>query len=717
MAEQASPFNLEDPRDAETDEDIFKEAKEFLAQVIDTESANRTQAIQAWNFRDGEQWPADLTANRGPERLQMTINHTDVMVTRIENNIKQQRPRIKCHPVGDGADIEKAKTVNGLVRHIENYSKASVAYDTGVSSSLTIGWGYWRIIPEYIDGMSFDQELKIVAVPNTFTVYRDPDSVLPDGSDSMRYAVTEMVLRTKYKRMYPDAKNVEWSQVGLGEGDLEWENKDQIRLCEYFRIIEKPQMLFKMIDQSTRFRSDFAPGVLKAALDNPSAYGFAVDLKGEAIKRRSFKRQVQWKRINGREVVDKRDLPGKYIPIIAVQGNTLHMNGKTRRSGKIKNMMEPARAVNYWTTMFTERLALTPQAPWVTAEGQTTDHPEWDQANRKPYSQLVYKPVMWEGTLVPAPQRQQPAGVEAGMMEAGQSAEHTLMAIAGMPHEPGQDSAGQVVSGKAIERRQDLADDNNYQYYDNQTISIAFTGTILVDLIPYYYDTPRQQRIIGEDGVPTIVAINESMPDGSKKNDLSVGKYDIVMDTGPGYDTKRQEGSEALTSMLATPMGEVITKAAPDIVMRSYDFPYADEIADRLLPQSPEGMKKAMAELPKQAQAIVQSLQGQLQQAGQHIQQLEADLKYGLTKSLHEQATKLQIENLRDNRAEQDTHTDAFTKIEDTHTEAQTALSVAEINTGGKILQSHVTAAHDKEAAKALAANAEKVERSNGAAK
>jgi len=52
-------------------------------------------------------------------------------VRRVVNNMRQQRPRIKVHPVGDGADITKAKCDRRLDRHIENFSQAAIAYDTG----------------------------------------------------------------------------------------------------------------------------------------------------------------------------------------------------------------------------------------------------------------------------------------------------------------------------------------------------------------------------------------------------------------------------------------------------------------------------------------------------------------------------------------------------------------------------------------------------------
>lgn len=688
--------------------------------VIDHESDNRSRGINALNFRDGEQWEQPMLQSR-PDRLNITINHTDTLVTRIENNLKQQRPRIKCHPLND-ADVDKALLVSGIVRDIENRSQASVAYDAGASMALTMGWGYWRVMNFYVDEASFEQELRIVPIRNPFTVYKDPASVLPDGSDAMRYIVSEKIKRTKFKQLYPKAKNIEFSDMGIGDGDSEWESRDEIRLAEYYRIVEKPEWLYKL-DGHTVFESDFAPGEhARIATLSPtmlSAAGFALDDTGKPMRRRSFRRQVEWYRLNGREVVEKRDPPGLYIPIVLVQGNVLDVNGKIRRKGMVENMMVPARLCNYAESSIHERLGLAPKAPWIAFEGVIEGHPEWHTANQTNQSVLVGKAVTGpNGETLPLPQRTQPASLEQGYTEAMQLAEHHLMAIAGMPHEPGQDSEGEVVSGKAIQQRRALADDAHYQYYDNQTISIAFTGRILFDLIPYYYSTEREQRIIGEDGVPKIVWLNQKVEGQEhKNNDMTIGEYDVVMDTGPGYDTKRLEGAEALTNLMGTPMGEIVAKAAPDIVMRSYDFPYAEEIADRLLPQSPEGMKKALEQLPKQAQNIVQAYQQQMAQLQQHIQQLEADLKYGLTKTLHQDATKLSIEQLHDHRAEQDTATDAHVKYEDTHTKAQAHLQGIEMQVAGKIIDTHVGGKYDEAARKDELKAAEKAEKSNGAAK
>ena len=280
----------------------------------------------------------------------------------------------------------------------------------------------------------------------------------------------------------------------------------------------------------------------------------------------------------------------------------------------------------------------------------------------------------------------------------------------------GQIEPEEVISGIALRQRQALSDIGHFQYYDNQTMAIAHTGEILLDLIPYYYSTQRMQRIIGEDGVPQMVKINEKVMDPQSqaisevKNNLTVGRYDVVMDTGPGYETKRQEGQEAVIDLLKTPLAEPIVKVGADLIVRNMDFAGADDLADRLLPTNPQGMQKAIQQLPKEAQGIVMALQQQLNQAQQVIQQQALELKY-----------KGGIEQMKEREETRRAHLTAETKVHDTQTRAATELTrahidsvtkrdVAEIQVGGKIIDTHVGGHYEMEAAKHAEKVAEKAE-------
>lgn len=686
--------------DALSDQDIFQECADRLQICDSAESENRIRGLQALQFRDGSQWDADIAnARKIDNRPALTINHTDTFCARVENTLKQQRPRIKVHPVGGGVQVEDAKVVNGLIRHIEVLSNSSIAYDTGGVSAINIGWGYWRIVSEYCDSKSFDQELKIKPIRNTFTVYMDPTSVMPAGEDQQWCILTEKMKRREYKRKYPKAENSEWKSDGAGDDSLDWESKEEIRLAEYYRIHEVNDVLYRLEDGNTILKSELPS---ESSMEQ-AGIKFALDAKGQPIQRPTTRKAVQWFRLNGKTIVDRREIPGRFIPVIRCQGNALDLNGKVKRKGMVENLMDPARMFNYWRTAQTERYALAPKAPWVVAEGQIEGQPEWHSANQKAYSVLVYKPIAGPDgvTMIPPPQRQAPAQVEAGMSEAASGAEHDLMAVAGMPQENPEISARVVSGNKYLARRQGMQDLTHFQYYDNQTLAIMWTGLVLLEQIPFFYDTERMQRIIGDDGVPQMTKINERVIDPTTqailavKNNLKLGQYDIVMDTGPGYQTKREEGTEQMMNLLDSPLGEPIVKVGSDLIVRNMDFNGADDLADRLVTTTPEGMKKAVEGLPKQAQAIVGALQQQIQGLQDTVQKQALEIKYRAT-----------IEEAKVHAGREKAHMDDDTKRHGQELVAHTSLAVAGIHGATQLLNTNTEASHDRRAARELIDNA-----------
>jgi hypothetical protein len=710
---------------AVTNQEVFLEADERLRISVEAMGENSKKAIEALEFEDGDQWPTDLAnMRRIDKRPTLTINLTRSMVRRVCNNMRQQRPRIKVHPVGDGARVEDAKVVSGLIRHIETLSNASVAYDTGGESAVKIGWGYWRILAEYVDEMSRDQELKIRAIRNTLTVYDDPVCQLPTGQDREWVFLTEEMGRQKYKRKYPKAKNAEWRRGQSGDTGHLWESKEKIRLAEYYRIQKTPEYLHYLTDGTTLFEKDYQR--LREPLE---AIGITreVDPEGKNPSgRMSHRREVQWFRLNGVQVVEKRTLPGRWIPVVRCLGNILDLNGQIRMRGMVADLMDSNRMLNYWATCETEIVALAPRNPWVAAEGQLDGHPEWKDLNQKPYSVAIYNivhanPDDPNSPVLPPPQRTEAVQVPAGIVNARQSAKQDLMELAGMPHEPGRDTPGVVVSGKALRERQALSDIGHFQYYDNQTMAISFTGEILLEQIPHYYSESRMQRIIGEDGVPQMVGINQKVIDPQTqaikevKNNVTVGRFDVVMDTGPGYETKRQEQAELTVDLLKIgPMAEVAVKTGADLLFRNFGM---DDMADRLTASNPEGLKKAIAELPKEAQSIVLALQAQLKQAQQVIQQQALEIKYKTNIEQGWMAVERDKTQTNATTKLHDTSIRAQTDVFDTHVKSTTARDVAEINAGAKLLDTHAQAGHDKEAAQIALKAAEKAEnKSNGAA-
>ena len=699
---------------AVSEKDIFEEARDRLQLAVADESDNRSAAKDDLLFKEGKQWDDPVYTSASMESPELTINLTDALVRRVVNNMKQQRPRGKAHPVGDGASIEIADVINGIGRHIEYRSEASVAYDTAGEMAVTCGWGYWRVVSEYVSPDSFDQDIRILPIRNIFTVYMDPGALMPTASDADWCLVTIKMKRTEYKRLYPSMENGSWTDVG-SKDRIDWEDKEEIRLAEYFRVREKSEKLYLLTDSTgnefPRFKSEMpSPESLAAA-------GLVV-----SDERDSSRREVQWFRLNGTKVVERAIIPGTWIPIIRCEGNAVDIDGKIMRRGMVRAMQDPARMVNYGEVAKIKRLGLTPQAPWVAAEGQLDGHPEWTNNNREPVPVLTYRPVTIQTdqgeALLPRPERQQPAGLEAGFAEFTNGMRSNLLAVAGMPNDPGQDMTGQVVSGKAIQRRQGLSDQSHYQYYDNQVLAIAHTWRIILEWIPHYYSEKRMQRIIGEDGMPKMVTINDKVTENGVtqvKNDVTVGRYDVVMDTGPGYDTKREEGSDAMLQLMQSgPLAELIAKNGADLLFRSIDHPYMQELADRLVALTPEGLEGVMEQLPERAKSVVRALGSEVQQLKQQLQQMEMEAKYRIAPA-HLAAT-VKAHDVEESNKTKRQDTDKWVEQErfEAILDSKTKLADTEIKAGASLMNTHAEAEHHRAEAERMIKQADSAEGSNG---
>lgn len=696
--------------DAISAKSIFLEAKDRLHLAITAETDNRNDAKYAMHFREGtNHWDEAPTATTASmDEPELVINLTDMFVTRVENNIREQRPRGKCHPVGDGAQIEIADVINGIGRHVEVRSEAGVAYDLAAKCALTAGWGYFRLIAEFVGPKSFQKDLRILPIRNIFTVYMDPGAIMPSGCDQTWCLISIKQKLSEYRRKNPSAEATNWAD--LAKDSDEWHNKEEIRLAEYFRIREKEEKLFLLRgpdgSEFTRYKSEMPSDASIAAA--------GLKIEGD---RDSSKRQIEWFLLNGTEVRKREQLPGTWIPVFRVEGNVTDIDGDVKRRGMVKGMQDAQRMVDYGEVSKIKRLGLAPKAPWVAAEGQLTGHPEWDNANTQSYSVLTYKPITISTAqgdqLLPPPVRQPPAQLEAGFADFTNGMRSNLLALAGMPNEPGQDTTGQVVSGKALRRRDKLSDQAHYQYYDNLTLAIAQLWRVMVEWIPHYFpEKGRIQRIIGEDSTPKMVTLNQAEEsEGVKRirNDLSVGRYDVVMDTGPGYETKREEGAETLTNLLSVPaLAELIAKIGADLVLRSIDHPYMQELADRIAALTPKGLEDVMAQLPDRAKSIVRSLAAQLQQAQQTITQLQGDLKYGITKAHLAATVKAHDTERRSEQAERDTSVRAHTEIARENIAGAVDVFVKGMEHG------HDERMAEKEAARMLEAG-EKADKGNGA--
>ena len=644
------------PAKSSGDDDKMATMRHRLQIAQSAYSDSREDELDDLRFMAGSpdnqwQWPADVLATRGAVQGQtinarpcLTINKLPQHVRMVTNEQRQNRPSGKVIPADDNADIQVAEVLNGVVRHIEYMSDADVAYDTACDNQVTYGEGYIRLLTEYCNDETFDKDIRIGRVRNSFSVYMDPTIQDPCGADAEWCFITEDILKTEYERMFPDATPIStlYSQGVGDQGISSWLQEDTIRIAEYFYKTYEPATLHLYPDNQTAFA--------RTPLDKQ-----LMALFGKPIRSRSVQRtKVMWMKTNGFDVLDEREWPGKWIPVVRVIGNEWEVDGRMHISGLVRNAKDAQRMYNYWTSQEAEMLALAPKAPFIGYGGQFEGYEQqWKTANTTNWPYLEVNPDVTDGAgnVLPLPQRAPPPLPQTGLIQAKMGAADDIKGTTGQ-YDASLGIGGNERSAKAIIAREKQGDVGTYHYVDNLARAVRHITRQIVDLIPKIYDTQRIARIIGVDGDVNMVKFNPTQqepvkeirgPDGSlieKIYNPGVGTYDVMVTTGPGYMTKRQEALDAMSQILqANPQ---LWTVAGDLFIKNMDWPGAQEMAARFKKildpkvlsegdQSPEMMAaqqqiEAMTQELNRVTDILQNIQDSTEQQKVEIDRYKSEI-------------------------------------------------------------------------------------------
>jgi hypothetical protein len=207
-------------------------------------------------------------------------------------------------------------------------------------------------------------------------------------------------------------------------------------------------------------------------------------------------------------------------------------------------------------------------------------------------------------------------------------------------------------SGRAILTRQREGDVSTFHFLDNLARAIRHTGRVLIDLIPHVYTGARVIRVLGPEGTVSKVPLNAPVMDrgdqpglaepGQTQNpalagapggqpeapapqvyNFTMGKYDLAVETGPSFTTRREEAAAQMTELI-----RAFPAAAPvlgDLLAKNLDWPGADEIAKRLQALNPAAQQgNPNPEMARMGQMI--------QQLTAHLKALQADKSLELQK-------------------------------------------------------------------------------------
>ena len=616
-------------------EDVLKALK--ASQDADHDRREKIREVQDFLNAPNGQWEPEIYS-RFDGKPRYTFDQCNPVVQAIWGEMAQNDFDIRVKPAGSDATKELAKLYDGLIRNIETMSNAARVYASAGKKGIKYGFAAWRIVQDWADVDAFDQDLFIKEIQNAVDrLWFDASATQQDMSDAEFGFILDTVSKDEYARRWPDGS---MQSICTDSSGATYAHKaEKITVGEF--LYKKPitKTLCLMSDGSVLSTED-----AEAAAEK----GLTVE---RTRKRKTYK--VCSRFFDGKDWLDKeKDTVFDHLPIIPVYANFEINEEKVIYFGAIEHLMDAQRVYNYTESRKVEEVALSPKEKTMMTVAQAKNHEatlSTMNTNNNPVQ--FYNHVDGQ----PAPYKTGGPQMNAGLSEVSQSMAANIERSSGVFGVNPTNNKG-LQSGVALERLENRGQIGTFEYFAAQEVAINRTAQILVHAIPKVYDTPRQQRVLNEDGSFDLVDLNKQQLNPNtgqveKLNDLSIGIYDVTCTIGPAFKNRQQETVKAINELAA--IDPSIMGQGKDILLNNIDAVGMDLLAARaregmvlqgLIPESQmtdeeKEMMAMRAQQPQQpspemvlaqaeaAKAEADMLNAQLKAEDQKIKLIEAETK------------------------------------------------------------------------------------------
>jgi hypothetical protein len=578
----------------DTTKEIKQELRKLKPEDLDEEFIEKVleqyhNSYRAWEhvfaqynddqrFANGEQWDAKIAAALTKQGLSvLTYNALPSKIKYIVNNARANTPAIKTNPVSNSANLNTAKVYDGIIKHLQYKYNAKHAYINALSGIVIGGIGAWKVLPCITED---GYDIRIERIIDPTSVVLDPAAIQAQDFSTGKFCfVRNWMAKTEFKRLYPKATSTEPIQ-GSKSGMF---TRESICVLEYW-----------CLNEDTKCWEQYF--------------------------------------LSGNEVLECNTLyKGRYNPIIFLTGEEKHIEGDHEYKGIVRDVRDMQIMLNLSKSKTADYIARSTNIQWMATVKQLGDYmPIWQGANTSGVAVLPYNP-----DTAGAPIRLEPPAPPVGFMQASAEADADIRAAIGIRDPLAEVPTSQ--SGKAISLQIAQGNIGTFEYMDKLNEAIKLTGTVLVDLIPHYFNYPHIREIMGLDGNISTVPLNQVYLDNEEEvmHDLAEGKYSVTISEGASYESQRDEAKDMLLECSKT-YPEFMSLAG-DIVFRNMNFEGSQEIAARLQAAIPpnilaasnatNGDKNSQQQVLtanlNQAQAQLQQMQLDMQQQGQQLQALQ----------------------------------------------------------------------------------------------
>lgn len=502
----------------------------------------------------GAQWEG--LEEQFANRPRFEVNKTYLSLLRIINEYRNNRISVDFVSRDGSENDDLADTCDGLYRADEQDSNAEEAYDNAFEEGTAGGFGAWRLRACYENDDDDDDDRQRIRIEPIFdadtSVYFDLDAKRADKADAKRAWLIYSMPCADYKEEYGDDP-ASWPKDNLTT-EFDWATPDVVYLAEYYEVEEKKETVHVYMTTENERVTYTDDDLEEDEVQEEILLSQSVKVKEKKVKRRRVHKYLM---SGGKILEDCGYIAGKCIPIVPYYGTRRFVDNVERCMGHVRTSKDAQRLKNMMLSKLAEIAAISPiRKPIFTPEQIAGHELSWarDNIDNNPY--LLINPIIGlDGSTQPVGPvgEVSPPDIPQALAALLQLTEQDMAELLGNMQQA--DKMVSNISGKAVEMIQSRIDMQAFIYMSNFAKAMRRCGEIWLSMAKeLYHERGRKMKSVGETGDVSGVELGIQKVDKNGKlydaNDLSRADFDVVVDVGPSFTSRRDAMVRALTGMM-----------------------------------------------------------------------------------------------------------------------------------------------------------------------
>lgn len=545
---------------------------------------NITRGKDDMNFTIRDQWTAversEFTRLFKPA---MTFNKLYDTTKKVAGEQRKNKPDLLVRSLTGRANQEQINLRADLLRNIAYNSQTDLVYQTAFKSALMLSFGAFQVGLEYESPRSFLQ-VPVYKIINDPTMCSwDATATLPHKGDGNYCCRRYVMTREEFFATYPWVVNpISYNDPYLLL-DTEWQSRDTIIIGERYVKEWYPIMIYRLSNgmvvdekQWEKMQKIFAEQ-REITGDSNARSIIEKEMPRIVDKRKTQDYTIMHYRLLKDQILEFSKWPSKHLPIIFEDGDSNYIEGRQYTKSFIHEARDAQKCINYFNSEIASEIKNRRREQWLATPDNIIGY---EQQWRNPELQngaLIAKPDPKTGQM---PIKAPAWDVSPAIMQNAQRASQDLREILGFSET--EEIQGRDMSGKARRERKMEGSMSAYVFFDNHNQAVAQGGRVVMDLLHYVIgEEERAMTVTRPDGKKESIIMNESLPDGTRKNVLDKDDYDIEIDTGPSFAVQKDIALEFFQQTIAASGDPNVFKLIADLWAKNVDVQYMPQIAER----------------------------------------------------------------------------------------------------------------------------------------